>query len=55
MPAAVHHWPLVKHDGRAEAALIAVYGLRLAGGIGPQRSRPARIWEAIDYRAAYHL
>jgi crossover junction endodeoxyribonuclease RuvC len=28
MPAAAHHWPLVKHDGRAEAALIALYGLR---------------------------
>jgi crossover junction endodeoxyribonuclease RuvC len=28
MPAAAHHWPLVKHDGRAEAALIAYYGLR---------------------------
>jgi crossover junction endodeoxyribonuclease RuvC len=28
MPGAVHHWPLVKHDGRAEAALIAYYGLR---------------------------
>lgn len=28
LPAAAHHWPLVKHDGRAEAALIALYGLR---------------------------
>jgi crossover junction endodeoxyribonuclease RuvC len=28
MPAAAHHWPLVKHDGRAEAALIAYWGLR---------------------------
>lgn len=26
LPAAAHHWPLVKHDGRAEAALIAYYG-----------------------------
>jgi crossover junction endodeoxyribonuclease RuvC len=28
MPTAAHHWPLVKHDGRAEAALIGYYGLR---------------------------
>lgn len=27
LPAAAHFWPLVKHDGRAEAALIAHYGL----------------------------
>lgn len=27
MPAAAHQWPLVKHDGRAEAALICFYGL----------------------------
>jgi hypothetical protein len=27
MPAATHHWPLVKHDGRAEAALIGHCGL----------------------------
>lgn len=31
LPAAAHHWPLVKHDGRAEAALIAYYGLRQFG------------------------
>jgi hypothetical protein len=28
LPAAAHRWPLVKHDGRAEAALIAYYGRR---------------------------
>ena len=33
MPAAVHHWPLVKHHGHAEAALIALYGLRQLAGI----------------------
>lgn len=22
------HWPLIKHDGRAEAALIALWGIR---------------------------
>jgi hypothetical protein len=33
MPAAAHHWPLVKHDGRAEAALIASYGLRQLGSL----------------------
>jgi crossover junction endodeoxyribonuclease RuvC len=33
LPAAAHHWPLVKHDGRAEAALIAYYGLRQLGQV----------------------
>src|ERR1700733_9902082 len=33
LPAAACHWPLVKHDGRAEAALIAYFGLRQLGGI----------------------
>jgi len=28
LPGGAECWPLVKHDGRAEAALIAVYGLR---------------------------
>lgn len=32
LPAAAHHWPLVKHHGRAEAALIALHGLRELGG-----------------------
>jgi crossover junction endodeoxyribonuclease RuvC len=32
MPAAAHHWPLVKHDGRAESALIAYHGLRQITG-----------------------
>jgi crossover junction endodeoxyribonuclease RuvC len=31
MPAAAHHWPLVKHDGRAEAVLIGLYGVRQLG------------------------
>jgi crossover junction endodeoxyribonuclease RuvC len=31
MPAAAHHWPRVKDDGRAEAALLATYGLRSLG------------------------
>lgn len=26
LPAHAHFWPLVKHDGRAEAALLSVYG-----------------------------
>ena len=30
LPSASHMWPLVKHDGRAEAALLAVYGRRLS-------------------------
>jgi crossover junction endodeoxyribonuclease RuvC len=33
MPSAAHHWPLVKHDGRAEAALIAYFGVRQLGQV----------------------
>lgn len=29
MPMHARHWPLKKHDGRAEAALLALYGHRL--------------------------
>jgi hypothetical protein len=32
LPAGVQLWPLVKHDGRAEAALLALYGVRQLGG-----------------------
>jgi crossover junction endodeoxyribonuclease RuvC len=28
LPSAADQWPLVKHDGRAEAALIALWGIR---------------------------
>jgi hypothetical protein len=28
LPQHAGHWPLKKHDGRAEAALIALYGWR---------------------------
>ena len=31
MPNAVDYWPLAKHDGRAEAALIALYGAQDQG------------------------
>ena len=31
MPAHAHLWPLKKHDGRAEAALLALYGARYGG------------------------
>ncbi|MGE5151189.1 MAG: hypothetical protein ACM3II_13795 [Rhodospirillaceae bacterium] len=34
LPAAASQWPLKKHDGRAEAALIALYGSRSLAGIG---------------------
>lgn len=30
LPSHAHLWPLKKHDGRAEAALIALYGARYA-------------------------
>jgi len=32
MPQAAHQWPLKKHDGRAEATLIALYGQRSLQG-----------------------
>ena len=32
MPRHAHHWPLKKHDGRAEAALIALYGWKEMNG-----------------------
>lgn len=31
MPQWAHNWPLKKHDGRAEAALIALYGKQKRG------------------------
>lgn len=37
LPRQAHQWPLKKHDGRAEAALIAIHGARqnhLCGGSG---------------------
>jgi crossover junction endodeoxyribonuclease RuvC len=30
LPAMAHNWDLKKHDGRAEAAIIALYGLRIS-------------------------
>ena len=33
MPASAGFWPLVKHDGRAEAALIALWGIRTLDAI----------------------
>lgn len=32
MPRHAHNWPLIKHDGRAEAALLALYGFNLMMG-----------------------
>lgn len=32
LPAVAHWWALVKHDGRAEAALLALYGKRMLEG-----------------------
>lgn len=31
MPDSAHHWPLKKHDGRAEAALLAYYADQVFG------------------------
>lgn len=36
LPTATHHWPLKKHDGRAESALIALYGLSKLHSIGSE-------------------
>jgi crossover junction endodeoxyribonuclease RuvC len=33
LPTAAHQWPLRRHDGRAEAALIALYGARQLQGL----------------------
>lgn len=41
LPGAAHRWPLVKHDGRAEAALIALYGARSLAGIATDSRRIA--------------
>ena len=38
MPAAASHWPLVKHDGRAEASLIAYYGLQQLSRLAADRA-----------------
>jgi len=32
LPAAARHWPFVKHHGRAEAALLALFDERMNGG-----------------------
>lgn len=37
LPTHSTHWPLKKHDGRAEAALLALYGSR---AFQPQESQP---------------
>lgn len=36
IPKGAHRWPLAKHDGRAEAALIGLYG--------SQRDKPMVEW-----------
>jgi crossover junction endodeoxyribonuclease RuvC len=45
LPEAAHQWPLVKHDGRAEAALISLYGRQSFGAIAAQpRREPADLF-----------
>jgi crossover junction endodeoxyribonuclease RuvC len=41
LPAAAHHWTRVRDDGRAEAALIAHYGLRMVNSIASVAQRAA--------------
>lgn len=35
LPAYVDNWPLKKHDGRAESALLALWGIRFLSGPAP--------------------
>ena len=42
LPRSAHLWPLVKHDGRAEAALIAIYGRTQAAGLSRAPPAPER-------------
>jgi len=45
MPTSAFWWPLVKHDGRAEAALIALYGRQSLGAIAAaSRREPADLF-----------
>lgn len=37
LPQAAGQWPLKKHDGRAEAALLALHGFRDNAGLAPPR------------------
>ena len=43
LPEMSHHWPLKKHDGRAEAALIALYGKRQLGNDKTALPEPPKI------------
>jgi crossover junction endodeoxyribonuclease RuvC len=48
LPEAAHQWRLKRHDGRAEAALLALYGVRQLGYSIPRHdsndfSMPARV------------
>jgi crossover junction endodeoxyribonuclease RuvC len=38
LPGAAHQWRLRKHDGRAEAALLALYGARQLNGTASERT-----------------
>jgi hypothetical protein len=40
MPAGARHWRLIKHDGRAESALIGLYGVRLLNAIARRDEKP---------------
>jgi|HubBroStandDraft_6_1064221.scaffolds.fasta_scaffold130361_4 crossover junction endodeoxyribonuclease RuvC len=39
IPSCAHHWPLVKHDGRAEAAMIALYGAEHSNSLAVKQNR----------------
>jgi crossover junction endodeoxyribonuclease RuvC len=51
LPAAAQQWPLQKHDGRAESALLALYGIRQLHGAPALPGRPA---EAAFHRRHGH-
>ncbi len=42
MPTLAERWPLKKHDGRAESALIALYGARSLGAVVEHSTPPPR-------------
>ena len=50
LPEAAHQWRLRKHDGRAEAALLALYGARQLTGKTVLTVTDARRQAALPYR-----
>jgi crossover junction endodeoxyribonuclease RuvC len=51
LPDAAHQWPLRRHDGRAEAALIALYGARQLQGTAAPADLFARARQLSEARS----